>query len=327
MYYFIVNPGSRTGEGRKIWQEAEAILTEKRISYEVHFTDHKYHASELARTLCAKGEPFTLVVLGGDGTLNEVLQGITAPSLVTLGYIPTGSGNDFAKGCQMPLDVKSAMQNILAAKNIRSLDIGQVRDLSCGRARQFSAAMHTAHPSTRSFVVSAGIGFDAAVCAEALDSPIKRFLNRFHLGKFTYVGIALHQIFSSRPFKAKVVFDDDPHKTCRFSKALFISVMNLPSEGGGLKLTPMAEGDDGFLDVCIVNGLPRTLLLLLLPTAFFGKHVYFRRFITIHRCQSVRIYADRPLPVHTDGESFGTCKTVDMRASGACIQVICGGSK
>lgn len=107
MYYFIVNPGSRTGEGRKIWQETEAILTEKRISYEVHFTDHKYHASELTRALCAKGEPFTLVVLGGDGTLNEVLQGITEPSLVTLGYIPTGSGNDFAKGCQMPLDVRA----------------------------------------------------------------------------------------------------------------------------------------------------------------------------------------------------------------------------
>lgn len=327
MYYFIVNPGSRTGEGRKIWQETEAILTEKRISYEVHFTDHKYHASELTRTLCAKGEPFTLVVLGGDGTLNEVLQGITEPSLVTLGYIPTGSGNDFAKGCQMPLDVRHAVQNILSHKYVKQLDIGQIQDLSCKNARQFSAPMHTARKSSRSFLVSAGIGFDAAVCAEALDAPIKRFLNRIHLGKFTYVGIALHQIFSSAPFKAKVVFDGEPHKTCRFSKTLFISVMNLPSEGGGLKLTPVADGSDGFLDVCIVNGLPTALLLLLLPTAFFGKHVYFRRFVTIHRCQSVRIYADRPLPVHTDGESFGTCKTVRMAASGAQIAVICGGSK
>lgn len=116
----------------------------------------------------------------------------------------------------MPLDVRHAVQNILSHKYVKQLDIGQIQDLSCKNARQFSAPMHTARKSSRSFLVSAGIGFDAAVCAEALDSPIKRFLNRIHLGKFTYVGIALHQIFSSAPFKAKVVFDGEPPQNVPF---------------------------------------------------------------------------------------------------------------
>lgn len=307
MYHFIVNPNSRTGTGIKIWNEVKAILLKEQIPCKVCFTDHACHASELMSALCEQGLPFTAVILGGDGTINEAIQGITRPELVTLGYIPIGSGNDFARDYQLPLEPSEALLNILSPKRIVPMDLGCVTG-SDSRKRLFAG--------------SSGMGYDAAVCLEALGSPIKKALNRLKLGKFTYIAIALHQIFTFAPCAVTVRLDGGARM--RYPRTYFVCVMNHPYEGGGLMLAPFADGGDGLLDVCIVSGLPKALLLLLLPTAFFGKHLCFRRYITYRRCRSVTLRAPRPLAVHTDGESFGFHKAVTIRPSGRSIRVIAG---
>ena len=99
MYYFIVNPGSRSRNGKVVWQTIEEILEREQVEYRVYFTSYRYHATKLAKEITSRGEKLTLVTVGGDGTVNEVVDGIQDFNKVTFGYIPTGSSNDFAITC------------------------------------------------------------------------------------------------------------------------------------------------------------------------------------------------------------------------------------
>ena len=113
MYYFIVNPSSRSGHGKEVWQTVEEILDQEDVEYRVYFTAHRYHATKLAQEITAQNTRLTLVAIGGDGTVNEILNGIRDFSTVTFAYIPTGSGNDFARALGLPSDTAEAVNNIL----------------------------------------------------------------------------------------------------------------------------------------------------------------------------------------------------------------------
>ena len=106
MYTFIANPNARSGRGILLWKQIELILKDRKITYQVLFTKYQHHATRLVHDLTSDGEHHTIVVLGGDGTLNEVIDGIAFLDKVTLGYLPLGSGNDFARGVGLPTDIQ-----------------------------------------------------------------------------------------------------------------------------------------------------------------------------------------------------------------------------
>ena len=268
MKYFLVNPNSSSGFGKNIWLSVKKELDFRGISYQAHLTEYAGHAALLAKQLTKKEYPVELIVIGGDGTLNEVLNGISDFSKVLLGYIPTGSGNDFARGCRLPKKVSDCLDYLLENPYSRSIDVGVCK--SQGKSFRFG--------------VSCGMGFDAAICQEALVSPVKKVLNRFHAGKLTYAFLAVKQLLLCRPADIKVRLDND--RNYSFSR---VSVMNQPCEGGGVRFCPGARDDDGLLDVCIVSGISRLKFLLLLP----------------FRCKSIQIHSTSPLPLHRDGESGG----------------------
>ena len=167
-YIFIVNPKSRTGQGELLWSQLEPELKKRRVSYEVRMTGRKKDAERIATEITADEEEHTMIVLGGDGSLNEVINGIKNPSKVTLGYIPTGSSNDFARGMGIPKDAKKALELILNSEKIEKLDVGE---LVLGGKR-------------RRFLVSAGMGFDAAVCHEVCISKWKKILNESEIRRW-----------------------------------------------------------------------------------------------------------------------------------------------
>ena len=128
MYIFIVNPASRSGHASQIWTEIETLLKERNILYRVYFTSHRGHGTKLAQQLTKDlSSRTTLIVVGGDGTVNEVLNGIEHPEHIILGYIPTGSGNDFAKGMALPSDPQKALELILSPNSYRTVDIGVLK--------------------------------------------------------------------------------------------------------------------------------------------------------------------------------------------------------
>ena len=258
MYYFIVNPSSRSGHGKEVWQTVEEILDQEDVEYRVYFTAHRYHATKLAQEITAQNTRLTLVAIGGDGTVNEILNGIRDFSTVTFAYIPTGSGNDFARALGLPSDTAEAVNNILHPSSFCRVDLGKA---ILGEQTQY-------------FAVSYGCGFDAAICHEAFSSPVKNVLNRIRLGKLTYIATGIKQLILCKSAPAVVILDG--HKTFRFRRTCFVTVMNCFCEGGGVRFCPSAKTDDGLLDVCVVEGLNRFLMALMFPVALAGLHRFFR---------------------------------------------------
>ncbi|SHJ47288.1 diacylglycerol/lipid kinase family protein [Hespellia stercorisuis] len=303
MYTFIVNPHSRSGRGRKIWDQINAVLIERKIVYEVFFTKYQKHATRYVRELTGDGGFHKIIVLGGDGTVNEVVNGIIDYSKVILGYIPSGSSNDFARGYGLPTEPLAALENILAAEHIVLMDVG---------------VLHY-QKKTRSFVVSTGLGFDAAICHQAVVSRLKVVLNKFRLGKLTYVGIAMNRLFLDEPVTMSLSVDGgDP---VVFPGTYFIAVMNHCYEGGGFKFCPDAKTDDGLLDVIVVSKLTKKKVLFLLPTAFNGHHVRFRG-VDIYRGADIRIHSEKALPVHTDGEPVFLQRDISATVAEKQLRVI-----
>ena len=287
MYYFIVNPKSRTGKGLEIWGQTHRCLRQEKIAFQCAFTKYRGHAKKLA---CQLSDILTtediLAVIGGDGTINEVINGLKNPSNITLGYVPTGSGNDFARGVGIPTGTSAAIQLLLHPPRRQRIDLG------CIQIDQ----------KKRLFAVSCGLGFDAGICYEALTSPMKKVLNTLRLGKLTYAFIAIKQLFSFQSADMELKLDDS--RQIALKNVYFTAVMNQPYEGGGFCFCPDARNGDRIFDVIAVANLPKWKVLLLFPTAYFGKHTHIRG-IHIFRCRQIYIKSQRKYPVHTDGEFSG----------------------
>ena len=224
--FFVVNPASHSGKGMKLWKRVKGLLSDQGISHEVRFSKKQGDIARIVRTLTSslpKGQERTLVILGGDGTVNEALQGLVHPERVRLGYIPTGSGNDFARGLGIPSDVTACMKAILSPSAFAMADVGVSRT-SEGK---------------RHFLVSSGIGYDADICLGVMKTPLKKILNRLHLGKLTYIFVALKLLWDYRccPVSVRI----DKKEIYRLPRFYFLAGMNMKQEGGGVKFCPQAR--------------------------------------------------------------------------------------
>ncbi len=306
MYTFIVNPNSRSGAGEAIWQTVREQLRRRAIPYKAYMTRYPGHAVKIARSVTANAteeNPVRLIAMGGDGTIHEVLSGIRNLKAVLFGFIPTGSGNDFCRGMEIPKDPVTAFENILNCETPASLDVPYV--LSEGRHHRFG--------------ISAGIGYDAAVCHEVVASPAKKILNRFHLGKLVYLVVALKQMMFITPDPAVIRLDGD--RTYRFDKMYFAAVMNQKYEGGGFKFCPDAAAGDGILDVIAVEGMSRIKMLIAFPTALWGGHTKVRG-IHIMQCKQADIASASAESIHLDGEAWGVGKKLSVRLEKDQLKVL-----
>lgn len=307
MYHFIINPKSSSGRGIKYWWTVKNELDKSEIPYSETFTKHTGHATEIASQIC-KDYPGikNLVIIGGDGTVNEVLNGIDDFSEILLGYVPSGSSNDLARSLNIAKDPQVAISNILKPVRFKYLDHGEMT-----------------FPDTdlplRRFACSSGIGYDANVCNEVQASPLKKRLNRFGAGKFIYIAIAIKQLLSANRVDATVIVDGNIKTT--YKNVLFISSMIHKFEGGGLKMAPFADPCDGKLSVCLVHGLSTLRAFLLLPTIFSGSHVKHKGVESFH-CSEIEIITDKNTSVHTDGEVPAVCSHIKISCIPEQIRMI-----
>ncbi|MDF2950867.1 MAG: hypothetical protein K0S18_450 [Anaerocolumna sp.] len=300
MYHFIVNPHSRSKKGIEVWNVVQRELKNQNVPYEVYYTRNVLHATEIAGQICSNGSDVKkIIILGGDGTVNEVINGIPDFDKVLLGYIPSGSSNDLARSLCLPKDPLESLNRILSPRNFKYVDIGVISiDNTMGNPIQ-----------SRKFAVSTGTGFDAAICEEILQTNLKSTLNKFGLGKFSYLIVAIKQLLTAPFLQGTVTIDGNVTK--KYKDILLITSMIHKFEGGGLKLVPSANPTDGKLSVCIVSGLSRGKLLFLLPTLLFGKHIYFKGVETFH-CKTLEIHTELPAKVHVDGEYPGSYKLFNI---------------
>ncbi|MEJ9212125.1 diacylglycerol kinase family protein [Bacillus smithii] len=275
MYYFIVNKLSGNGKGRKVWRKIEKLLQEKRIHYQVRFTERPKHAVEIVKEISSE-TGMTVVAVGGDGTVHDVANGLI-DSNIPLGIIPAGSGNDLARALQIPMNYQKALERILIGKQ-RKMDVGRIGNECC--------------------ITITGIGFDGKVAEANNSSKYKKWLNTFRLGNLSYGLSFLHVLFQYRPVNVQLKVDE---KNFSFFNVWFIAIANTQSYGGGIKICPEACYDDGLFDICIVHDLSKWELLRTFPKAFVGKHVLHPG-VTMIRGKQVDVASDWPVIVQGDGE-------------------------
>lgn len=307
MYQIIINPVSKSGKGLKIWKEqVEPALLRNQIPFQSHFSQQPGDVARIAGEITENSSdfPIQLIVLGGDGTVNEALQGISDCSKVVLGYIPTGSSNDLARDLAIPKDPVAAIDIILYSGREQVMDLGTV-SYPDGQRRRFA--------------VSCGIGYDAAVCEEALRSKWKKVLNKIGLGKLTYLSIALKQLIRAESVSGQIILDDQ--EPIEIKNMLYTASMLHRYEGGGFMFSPDADYCDGILNLCAVGDISHGKVLLALPTAFKGKHYRFEG-ITPYQAKKVTINASSPLWVHTDGEVTRKSNSVTITCEPAAIRMI-----
>ena len=304
MYYFIINPVSGSGRGIAIWKTVRTELERLHVTYRSFLLSKRGEAGALAASLSNMVTPFTAVVVGGDGTINEFLNGLSSFENLTFACIPTGSGNDFVRGLGTEKDPLKTLHAILHPGKIARINIGRL----------------TSESGTASFAVSSGIGYDASVCRSVLTSKLKTLLNRFHSGKLVYLVTALRQLFTMKLPSLQVTIDDEAESRA-YPNTYFAAAMNLPYEGGGFLFCPEALPDDDYIDLIIVNDISRLQALHLLPLALFGKHVGHKG-IHIIRCKKAVIESPYARCVHTDGEIPGSFSHITLSLHSKKLAVI-----
>jgi len=303
LFHFIVNPASSTGNGAKIWKSVEQILLDRNVEYTAYMTEGMGSAEKFSSTISSRYAKCTLVIIGGDGTMNEVINGIDNYADVTLGYIPAGSSNDLARDLQITFNPAQAMLAILNPKEYAYCDIGII---------EYDGVQ-------RNFGVSMGIGYDAAVCHEVLHSRMKRYLNKLHLGKLIYLYVALKQLATTKQYGCELILDGS--RKIHLDHYYFVTTMIHKFEGGGFKFCPEANCADGILDVCAINNISKLWALRILPTAFSGKHTKFRG-VNIYKAKEIKIISDVPAAVHMDGESAGIRSEVSISLAKQQLRII-----
>ena len=301
MVNMVINPASKSGHGLEMWKELEDWLLKHSIEYEAFLSKGPGDVTRIVHELCENGlskasSVLRIIILGGDGTFNEALQGITDFDCVEIGYIPTGSSNDLARDLGIKGDPSFLLSRILVCDKPHLMDLGRLtyHDSASERSR-----LHEEKDSdTRYFAVSCGIGY-AAICEEALASHFKNTLNRLGLGKLTYLTIALKQLILTKRGNCTITLDGkEPFELKSF---LFIATMIHRFEGGGFMFCPDADAQDGRFNLCAVGPIAKLRILFALPSALKGQHYRYPH-IYPYDGASVHIEADRPFWVHTDGE-------------------------
>lgn len=293
MYYFIVNPDAHCGQGEKIWRRLERRLLRSGTEYQVLMTEARGDACRFAEELSRNcREPRTIVIVGGDGTVNEVINGLSFSSRITVGYIPMGMGNDLSRGLKLPRSPYRCLKRIMNPRQFVELDYGIL-------------SYELEEPVHRRFAVSSGIGLDGAVCHNILTMGRKtrRIVGSF--GRMFYILMGLKQLLVTKPASGYLLLDGV--RRVEFNHIYFISSHIHPYEGGGFQFAPRADSSNGELEICVVHSTSRLRLLPVLTDAWFRK-IGRHRGVRFFRCKEAQIHVNRPLPVHADGESC-CCQT------------------
>lgn len=282
----IVNPNAGNGKGRKDWEHISSGLKNHGLIWAEYFTERKGHAISLSQEAIAAGNRKILCV-GGDGTLNEIVNGafnqkICPTKDITLGLIPVGTGNDWGRMFGIPLNYEGAIQIIKEGKTMLH-DIGMIN------------YYNGPEKDERYFINIAGLGFESVVVKRTNAQKDKG-----KSGKAIYFYNLLLSLISYKNTKAEVVIDGVKSEANIFS----LNVGNGRYCGGGMRQTPFAVPDDGILDVTIIKGMGRIEIIMNLKILYDGTILNHPK-VEGHKCKNVIVRSDSVLYVEADGESLG----------------------
>lgn len=250
-------------------------------TYEIHVTQYRQHATQLAESFAIeKTDNNSLIVaVGGDGTLNEVVKGlVNASTDLPVGYVPTGSGNDFARSLGLPLTIEASIRNIIETIEPLSLDV----------------LVGLSDTSDIVAVNSIGFGLDGMVI-----NKIDQTKNKQTIGKFSYLASVLSAYFSQKTFPLKLVTDGH---SITYGEALLIVCTNNKFFGGGIPIHPQADATDGMIDIVIAEKVTFIELLKILFSVLTTQRHLKHKKLHSHRVSSCSLTLYTPQFGQRDGE-------------------------
>ncbi|MBN1348707.1 diacylglycerol kinase family lipid kinase [candidate division KSB1 bacterium] len=285
--FFIINPISGGNKYVNIMMRVlEHTLRKNQCDYDVSFTKYAGHATELAKIAQDKNYDVVAAV-GGDGTVNEVARSLINTS-VSLGIIPRGSGDGLARGLSIPLWLRRAA-NVLCTGSPRRIDAGKIDE--------------------RVFFATAGMGFDAVVG--------KLFNEGSSRGPLPYFYISAKEFFTYEPKEYILRFNDREI----IVKALILAAANTNQFGNGAMIGPMAQPDDGLLDICILKNISALKAIRHLPKLFTGKLIK-TDFYEFYKTRELTIIRPCKAPIHVDGEAIDGDTHLHLSILPAVLSVI-----
>lgn len=286
-YLFIVNPVAGKGEGTKIIPIIKEVMDNYNCTYDIKITEKVGDAKLIAEE--AKYKSFsTIVSVGGDGTLHEVVNGMVGGKQ-KLGVIPSGTGNDFIRALNIPFNTREALE-VLVKQHSLSIDLGRLNG--------------------KYFVNFCSVGLDALIAQEA--NKIKKYFS----STYSYVIGTVKAISKFKSIKIDLVIDGERHS----EEIMLIAVCNGSYYGGGMKIAPEAQISDGKFDICIVRKMPKLKLLFLFPTIFKGEHIKYKE-VKTYRGKYVEIFSKDNINVNADGEIINN-RPIKFEAVNKKIDVI-----
>lgn len=302
-YHLLINQAAGSGHGKQAGEKIINILKDKRFEYEAYFTEYAGHELKIAETLAAEvlvpwqentaeeyqDRPFPLlVVIGGDGTLHQVLnQFYRMGKEFPVGYIPGGSGNDFARGIGLPREPEKAFWALYKAQQPKAINI---------------LTYHEKINDERGLAVNnVGIGLDAAIVNATNDSKTKSTLNKYNMGSFAYIISIVKVLFTQKGFPTIVEINGKQHNFC---KTFLCTTTNHPYFGGGVKIAPMADPYKENLDLVLVERIPMWKIFVLIFQLIRQKHTKNKNFHHFSGSK-LRIVSTVPEYGQADGEVMG----------------------
>jgi YegS/Rv2252/BmrU family lipid kinase len=280
-YKIILNSHAGSGRGQRELPKIRHLLHLHNLDYDLTCTENPWHAAELACAAACEGTK-VVVAAGGDGTSNEVINGLMEArekggNSPAFGVLSLGRGNDFAHALDVPVDLEQAVL-ALRTDHRRRIDLGRVYGGTFPQGRYFGNCV--------------GVGFDAVATIETAKLP--------RLGGFLSFLIAiLKTIFLyHRGPKVHLVYDENSLTLT----TLMVSIMNGQRLGDGFWMAPEALVDDGFFDLCIARQVSRRRILSLIPHFLRGTQATQDEIITGRGAKITIEALDGVLPAQTDGE-------------------------
>jgi diacylglycerol kinase (ATP) len=301
-HLIIYNPTAGQGAAAERIPETEALFRGREIDYDLRLTGGVWHAAELARDAGKAGYQ-AVIAAGGDGTVNEVVNGLMLAAergedIPMMGVLTVGRGNDFSYGADIPGDL-AACVDVIAAGQSRPMDVGRV--------------LGGDYPGGRYFANGMGIGFDTIVGLEAAK------MKSLH-GFMAYVMGALKTLVKY-PDAPAMRIEHDGGVIERVAQQL--SIMNGRRMGGAFFMAPKARNHDGLFDFCLVPRVTRFEMIGLILRYTKGTQGSHPK-VETGRSSRFAITAERGLVVHADGETICVDgSSISVECLPARIRILC----
>ncbi|MFZ0368243.1 MAG: diacylglycerol kinase family protein [Halobacillus sp.] len=294
MFMIIINPEAGHGQAERLFRsiQNDPLYQNQKKNFQAHFTVYPGHAEKLAGDLCALYQDFLsyVIVIGGDGTLHEVINGMQHYPDLPIGFIPVGAGNDFARGIGQITDGVLLFRKMVQAPKFHRIRTGTFTS-NDGKAAK-----------PRSFLNSIGFGMDGLIVEEVNKSAFRKWAKYFRITSIIYPLALLKVLPGLNPISIELKIDG---RKIECKQATMVTITNHPYYGGGMKIAPNASIEKPTFQIIIIEPMSKWRILAFFKTVFTGQHIQ-RKEVHEWEGRNVHISSSEPLPFQVDGES-GEC--------------------